>query len=131
MNEILKLENLQKSFGTLRVLTDINLTVHQGEVVTVIGASGSGKSITLKCIAGVETADRGRIVLDGKILYDSEKKIDLPPQKRKIGYLFQGYALFPNMTIEENIKTGLKAKRFPKDEIQHSNIKEYETDKKM
>ena len=83
-----------------------------------MGPSGSGKSITLKCIAGVETADSGRIVLDGKILYDSEKKIDLPPQKRKIGYLFQGYALFPNMTIEENIKTGLRAKGFPKDEIE-------------
>ena len=69
----------------------------------LMGPSGSGKSITLKCIAGVETADSGRIVLDGKILYDSEKKIDLPPQKRKIGYLFQGYALFPNMTIEENL----------------------------
>ena len=66
----------------------------------------------------METADSGRIILDGKILYDSEKKIDLPPQKRKIGYLFQGYALFPNMTIKENIKTGLKAKRFPKDEIE-------------
>ena len=79
----------------------------------LMGPSGSGKSITLKCIAGVETADSGRIVLDGKILYDSEKKIDLPPQKRKIGYLFQGYALFPNMTIEENIKTGLRAKGFP------------------
>ncbi len=60
----------------------------------------------------METADSGRIVLDGKILYDSEKKIDLPPQKRKIGYLFQGYALFPNMTIEENIKTGLEQKDF-------------------
>lgn len=84
----------------------------------LMGPSGSGKSITLKCIAGVETADSGRIVLDGKILYDSEKKIDLPPQKRKIGYLFQGYALFPNMTIKENIKTGLRAKGFPKDEIE-------------
>ena len=84
----------------------------------LMGPSGSGKSSTLKCIAGVETADSGRIVLDGKILYDSEKKIDLPPQKRKIGYLFQGYALFPNMTIEENIKTGLKAKKLPKDEIE-------------
>lgn len=84
----------------------------------LMGPSGSGKSITLKCIAGVETADSGRIVLDGKVLYDSEKKINLPPQKRKIGYLFQGYALFPNMTIEENIKAGLKAKKIPKDEME-------------
>ena len=83
----------------------------------LMGPSGSGKSITLKCIAGVKTADSGRIILDGRVLYDSEKKINLSPQKRKIGYLFQGYALFPNMTIEENIKTGLKAKKLPKDEI--------------
>ena len=84
----------------------------------LMGPSGSGKSITLKCIAGVQTADSGRIILDGRVLYDSEKKINLSPQKRKIGYLFQGYALFPNMTIEENIKTGLKAKKLPKDEIE-------------
>ena len=83
----------------------------------LMGPSGSGKSITLKCIAGVQTADSGRIILDGRVLYDSEKKINLSPQKRKIGYLFQGYALFPNMTIEENIKTGLKAQKLPKDEI--------------
>lgn len=88
----------------------------------LMGPSGSGKSITLKCIAGVETADSGRIVLDGKVLYDSEKKINLPPQKRKIGYLFQGYAMFPNMTIEENIKAGLKAKKLPKDEINEKTM---------
>ena len=70
----------------------------------LMGPSGSGKSITLKCIAGVQTADSGRIILDGRVLYDSEKKINLSPQKRKIGYLFQGYALFPNMTIEDEIK---------------------------
>ena len=88
----------------------------------LMGPSGSGKSITLKCIAGVQTADSGRIILDGRVLYDSEKKINLSPQKRKIGYLFQGYALFPNMTIEENIKTGLKAKKLPKDEKRRANF---------
>lgn len=64
MNEILKLENLQKSFGTLRVLTDINLTVHQGEVVTVIGASGSGKSTMLRCINLLEEPDSGHIYFE-------------------------------------------------------------------
>ena len=83
----------------------------------LMGPSGSGKSITLKCIAGVQTADSGRIILDGRVLYDSEKKINLSPQKRKIGYLFQGYALFPNMTIEENMKRfhiEELAKRYPR-----------------
>ena len=115
---MINITNLYKNFGDLEVLKNISTEIKKGEIISIIGPSGSGKSITLKCIAGVETADSGRIVLDGKILYDSEKKIDLPPQKRKIGYLFQGYALFPNMTIEENIKTGLRAKGFPKDEIE-------------
>ena len=74
------------------------------EVFALLGASGCGKSMTLKCIAGIERPDKGHIVLDGKVLFDSEQQINLPPQKRQIGYLFQHYALFPNMTIAENIR---------------------------
>ena len=77
------------------------------ELLGILGASGCGKSMTLKCIAGIEKPDRGRITLDGCILFDSEKKINLPPQKRQVGYLFQNYALFPNMTVRENILSGL------------------------
>ena len=84
------------------------------ECVGLMGPSGSGKSMTLKCIAGIEPPDRGEIILNKNPLFDSTKKIDLPPQKRKIGYLFQGYALFPNMTVEENIQCGLKAKKLAK-----------------
>ena len=73
------------------------------EVFALLGASGSGKSITLKCIAGIETPDEGRIVLNGRTLFDAAKKINLPPQARRAGYLFQNYALFPNMTVAENI----------------------------
>ena len=75
----------------------------------ILGASGCGKSMTLRCIAGVVKPDKGRIVLDGVPLFDSEKKIDLPPQKRGVGLLFQNYALFPNMTVEQNILCGLHA----------------------
>ena len=78
------------------------------EYVALLGASGSGKSLTLKCIAGVETPDEGLIVLNGRTLFDSERKINLKPQERNVGYLFQNYALFPNMTVEENIGVGLK-----------------------
>lgn len=78
------------------------------EIMAVLGASGCGKSMTLKCIAGVETPDEGKIVLDGRILFDSEKKINLSAKKRKIGYLFQNYALFPNMTVEQNIGAGVR-----------------------
>ena len=77
-------------------------------VLSLLGASGSGKSMTLKCIAGIETPDRGRIVLNGETLFDAEKHINLPPQKRRVGYLFQQYALFPNMTVGQNIRCGVR-----------------------
>ena len=75
----------------------------------ILGASGCGKSMTLRCIAGIVKPDKGRIVLDGRVLFDSEQHIDLPPQQRGVGLLFQNYALFPNMTVEQNILCGLKA----------------------
>ena len=81
----------------------------QDTATAILGASGCGKSMTLRCIAGVVKPDKGRIVLDGVPLFDSEKKIDLPPQKRGVGLLFQNYALFPNMTVEQNILCGLHA----------------------
>ena len=83
----------------------------ENEFFAVLGESGCGKSLTLRCIAGIERPDTGKIVLNGKVLFDSEKHINLPPQKRKIGYLFQDYALFPNMTVEENIGIGIEKKR--------------------
>lgn len=73
----------------------------------LFGASGAGKSMTLKCIAGIATPDRGVIQLNGITLFDSEKHIDLSPQKRHVGYLFQDYALFPNMTVQANIEAGM------------------------
>ena len=76
--------------------------------LALLGASGSGKSMTLKCIAGIEKPDEGVIILDGRTLYDSKKKINLPPQRRNVGYLFQNYALFPNMTVRENIAVAAK-----------------------
>ena len=76
----------------------------------ILGASGSGKSITLRCIAGIETPDRGRIVINGRTIFDSDQKINLKPQQRRIGYLFQNYALFPTMTVKENIACGYRGK---------------------
>ena len=77
----------------------------------ILGASGCGKSMTLRCIAGIVRPDRGRIVLDGRVLFDSERHIDLPPQQRGVGLLFQNYALFPNMTVEQNVLCGLKQEK--------------------
>ena len=86
-------------------------------VTCLLGASGCGKSFTLKCIAGIERPDRGHIELDGAVLFDSEKHINLPPQKRQVGYLFQNYALFPNMNVFDNVAFGLVEKRLGKAEI--------------
>ena len=89
---------------------NVSFTAEAG-VTALLGASGSGKSMTLRCIAGVEKPDEGSIVLDGCVLYDSKRGIDLPPQNRRVGYLFQRYALFPNMTVRQNIDAGLSLVR--------------------
>lgn len=95
-------------------LADFKLDVRfetDGGVMGLLGASGCGKSMTLKCIAGIEKPDSGRIVLNGITLFDSEKGINLPVQQRRVGYLFQNYALFPNMTVRQNILCGLHAQK--------------------
>jgi molybdate transport system ATP-binding protein len=96
--------DISKKLGEFKL--DVSFET-DGAVLGLLGASGSGKSMTLKCIAGIEKPDRGRIVLDGVTLFDSERKINLPPQQRKVGYLFQNYALFPNMNVRQNILCGL------------------------
>lgn len=85
---------------------DINFT-EDSKRIGVLGASGSGKSMTLKVIAGIERPDSGRITVDDKVLFDSSSKLDIKPQKRRVGYLFQNYALFPTMSVVQNISAGL------------------------
>ena len=87
----------------------------------ILGASGSGKSMTLRCIAGIERPDRGRIIINGRTVFDSEKNINLRPQERRIGYLFQNYALFPTMSVKDNIGCGYRG---PKEE-RETKIKDY------
>lgn len=105
---------IHKKLGEFLLDVDFETDEAGPEVLGLLGASGCGKSFTLKCIAGIERPDRGYIALDGVTLFDSEKKIDLPPQKRRVGYLFQSYALFPNMTVEQNILCGLAREKNPK-----------------
>ena len=81
------------------------------ETLALLGASGCGKSMTLRCIAGIEKPDRGKIILDGVTLFDSEKRINLAPQQRNTGLMFQNYALFPNMTVAQNINSGAKREK--------------------
>ena len=96
---------VEKTYGDFHLKAEFQA---EEEPLALLGPSGCGKSLTLKCIAGIERPDRGRIVLDGRVLFDSEKHIDLPPQKRQVGYLFQQYALFPHMTVAENIAAGCR-----------------------
>ena len=103
--------DIEKTLGDFHL--KVNFTAER-EVMALLGASGCGKSMTLGCIAGIVRPDKGHIELNGRVLFDSEKKIDLPPQKRKVGYLFQQYALFPHMTVEQNIRAGAHAR--PKNE---------------
>jgi len=88
---------------------DVNLVAKAG-VTALMGASGSGKSMTLRCVAGISKPDSGRIELNGVTLFDSEKRINLPPQARNTGFMFQDSALFPNMTARQNIMAGAKKK---------------------
>ena len=100
------LVDIKKDFGRFRL--DAAFETDSGSVMGLLGASGCGKSVTLKCVAGIEKPDEGRIVLDGRVLFDSAKRIDLTPQQRRVGYLFQNYALFPNMTLAQNIAVGVR-----------------------
>ena len=99
------LVNIKKTLKNFTLTADFET---DESILAILGESGAGKSLLLKCIAGIETPDSGKIVLGGRVLFDSEKHINLPPQKRKVGYLFQNYALFPNMTVEQNIKVTAK-----------------------
>ena len=97
--------DIKKNFGSFKLESKFEA---QNGVTCLLGPSGCGKSVTLKCIAGIEKPDEGYIELDGIVLFDSERGINLPPQKRRVGYLFQSYALFPNMTVRQNILCGMR-----------------------
>lgn len=94
---------IEKRYGDFR----LNVDFQTENRLALLGASGCGKSVTLNCIAGIHRPDRGRIVLDGQVLFDSEAGVNLPPQRRRVGVLFQSYALFPHMTVAENVSVCL------------------------
>ena len=97
--------DIAKRLGSFSL--DVSFAIERpDEIMALLGPSGCGKSMTLKCIAGIERPDAGRIVLGGRTLFDSSARINLPPQQRHVGYLFQSYALFPTMTVEQNVRAG-------------------------
>lgn len=113
----LVVKNAKKAFGDLVVIDDLNLEINTGEFLTLLGPSGCGKSTLLRSIAGLQKLDSGQIFLDGHDITEAK------PQDRNISMVFQHYALFPNMTVEQNIGFGLKMKKMPKDE-RYQKVKE-------
>jgi spermidine/putrescine ABC transporter ATP-binding subunit len=107
----LSLQDIVKSYGASPVLKGLSADIEKGELVTFIGPSGCGKSTLLRCIAGFTKVDSGKIVLDGEIINDK------PPHKRGTGMVFQNYALFPHLSVENNVGYGLRVRRFPKKDI--------------
>lgn len=114
--------DIQKKLGDFQL--DVQLEAGN-EVFGLLGASGCGKSMTLKAVAGVVTPDAGEIVLDGQVLFDSKKKINLTPQQRQVGYLFQNYALFPNMTVADNIAVGIRLPKSQRGAVVADNIRRF------
>src|SRR5260370_5320581 len=108
---LLEIRNLAKSFGKTAVLRDISLQVAEGEFLTILGESGSGKTTLLRMIAGFESASSGEILMGG------ERLDNLPPYRRRVNTVFQHYALFPHLTVAENVGYGLKIARLPKQEV--------------
>lgn len=97
---------------------DVSLKVEVGEILMLVGENGCGKSTLLNMVAGLITPDAGEISLAGEPLFDSGLRINLPPEERKIGYVFQSYALFPHLTVRENVAFGLRARRFSRQKIE-------------
>lgn len=108
---ILKIQQIEKSFEGTEVLKGLNLDIHRAEFITLLGASGCGKTTTLRIIAGLENPDSGSVILEGQDI------TTLEPNKRNVNTVFQNYALFPHMTVEENVAYGLKIRKLPKTEI--------------
>jgi len=108
---LLEIRNLAKAFGRTSVLRDISLQVAEGEFLTILGESGSGKTTLLRIIAGFESASSGEILMGG------ERLDQLPPYRRRVNTVFQHYALFPHLTVAENVGYGLKVARLPKQEV--------------
>ena len=109
---ILEVKDLYKNFGKTQVLKGLNFTLEEGKVLSVIGSSGSGKTTLLRCINSLETADKGKIVVNGRTVFDSDNMHKISAKERRknqlsVGLVFQSFNLFNNMTVEENVRIGL------------------------
>ena len=114
----IELQHIDKFYGTNHVLRDINLTIDDGDFMTLLGPSGCGKTTTLRVISGLEKPQNGVMLIDGKVMIDAKEAFFEAPSKRNLNLVFQSYALWPHMTTYENVAFGLKIKRLPRHEVE-------------
>ena len=110
-------KNLTKKFGEVVAVDNVSFTARSQKFVTLLGPSGCGKTTVLRCIAGIEEPDGGEITIGGEVVFSSESRINVPPEKRGIGMVFQSYALWPHLSVFDNIAYPLKLRKVPKEEI--------------
>ncbi len=123
---VLQLRGVSKSFGSVRAVASMDLDIRAGEVFTLLGPSGCGKTTTLRLLAGFEEPDAGEIVFAGRPIVSVTRRISVPPHKRDMGMVFQSYAVWPHMTVFENVAYPLRARRVPRAEIRERVLRALE-----
>ncbi|MDE2765838.1 MAG: ABC transporter ATP-binding protein [Chloroflexota bacterium] len=123
---VLQLRGVSKSFGSVRAVASMDLDIRAGEVFTLLGPSGCGKTTTLRLLAGFEEPDAGEIVFAGRPIVSVQRRVNVPPHKRDMGMVFQSYAVWPHMTVFENVAYPLRARRVPRAEIRERVLRALE-----
>ncbi len=111
------LDSISKSFDSVEALSNISLEIHEGEFMVLLGPSGCGKTTLLRCVAGLESPDSGRIYIGDRTVFSRERSLHIPPRERRIGMVFQSYALYPHMNVFENVAFGLRMRKTGKAEV--------------
>ena len=123
----IQLSHIDKYYGENHVLRDINLTIEDGDFMTLLGPSGCGKTTTLRVISGLEQAQHGTMTIDDRVVIDAETAFFESPSKRGLNLVFQSYALWPHMTVFENVAFGLKIKKIKKKEVEETVMRSLRT----
>ena len=113
----IELKKITKKYGKIAAVDNMDLSINEGEFLTLLGPSGCGKTTTLRMIAGLEEPTSGELFSNGKTLFSKENGIYIPPEQRHLGFMFQSYALWPHMTVRKNISLGLETKKIGKEKI--------------
>ncbi|WP_049574874.1 ABC transporter ATP-binding protein [Streptomyces sp. SBT349] len=112
-----QLENITLAYGDAVAIKDLSIDIADGESLVLLGKSGCGKTSTMRCVAGLETPLSGRITIGDTVVFDSDRRVNVPPNKRNVGMVFQSYAVWPHRTIFDNVAFSLRQKKLPKAEI--------------